>query len=363
MKTYLVGGAVRDKLLGYPHHEHDWVVVGATPEEMLAAGFKPVGKDFPVFLHPQTNEEYALARTERKTGRGYHGFHFYCDPDVTLEQDLARRDLTINAMAEDETGELIDPYGGQRDLEQKILRHISPAFAEDPLRIFRVSRFAARYHHLGFRIAPETLDLMREIVDAGEVEHLTNERIWKETERALHEQSPEIYFHTLLHCGALQRLAPEIRSDTWALTELEHCSTQFKQPLVRCAVLCNRFTPDEVQALCVRICVPNDYRELMQLTTTQLSTLKESDTPEAAFAIIEQSDALRRPQRFELLLDVATALQTSEATIKRMHDAYKAAAAITARPLLARGFSGKKLGEQMRQERLAAIRREWSFDK
>ncbi len=359
MKTYLVGGAVRDKLLGYPHHERDWVVVGATPEEMLAAGFKPVGKDFPVFLHPQTNEEYALARTERKTGRGYHGFNFYCAADVTLEQDLARRDLTINAMAEDETGKLIDPYGGRRDLEQKILRHVSLAFAEDPLRILRVARFAARYHHLGFRIAPETVKLMCAIATAGEVEHLISERIWKETERALRESNPEIYFQTIHYCGASQRLFPELRSDALDIAALERCAAHFREPLVRFAVLCKQLNAHETITLCTRICAPNDYRELVQLTVAQLPTLQKADRPETAFAIIEESDAFRRPQRFDLLLDVAAALQVEKSIIERVRKAYKNAVTVTAQPLLERGFSGKELGEQIRRERLAAIQREW----
>lgn len=359
MKTYLVGGAVRDKLLGYPHNEYDWVVVGATPEEMLAAGFNPVGKDFPVFLHPQTNEEYALARTERKTGHGYHGFNFYCDAEVTLEQDLERRDLTINAIAEDEHGTLIDPYGGQRDLEQKILRHVSSAFAEDPLRILRVARFAARYHHLGFRIADETIELMRKIVADGEVEHLVGERIWKETERALNEANPEIYFLTLQRCGAAQRLFPDFRTGILALAELENCAAQFQQSGVRFAVLCHRLNPDELTTLCARICVPNDYRELAQLTIAQLPSLKNATTPAAAFSVIDQCDVWRRPQRFELLLEVATALNVAIATVTRFRLAYKNASAVTARPLLERGFSGKELGEQIRNARFAVIQAAW----
>lgn len=359
MKTYLVGGAVRDKLLGYPHHEHDWVVVGATPEEMLTAGFKPVGKDFPVFLHPQTNEEYALARTERKTGRGYHGFNFYCDSDVTLEQDLARRDLTINAIAQDAFGEIIDPYGGKRDLEQKVLRHVSPAFAEDPLRILRVARFAARYHHLGFRIAEETVELMRAIVDAGEVEHLVSERIWKETERALGESNPEIYFYTLQQCDAATRLFPDIHSDALALRELERCSDRFSNLHVRFAVLCSNLNTKETAALCSRICAPNDYRELAQLTIDQLPAIKKLSSAETAFAIIEHSDALRRPQRFELLQETATALQVEELFIQRLRSAYKNAAAISAQRFLELGYKGKELGEQMRQARLAAIQDQW----
>lgn len=210
MKTYLVGGAVRDKLLGRPVHEHDWVVVGATPEQLLAQGYSQVGRDFPVFLHPQTKEEYALARTERKSGRGYGGFVCDFSPEITLESDLLRRDLTINAIAEDADGSLIDPYGGQADLQARLLRHVSLAFREDPLRVLRVARFACRYAPLGFTIAPETLDLMRTIANDGELQELTPERVWKETERALGEAQPQVYFRVLRDCGALAVLFPEI---------------------------------------------------------------------------------------------------------------------------------------------------------
>ena len=210
MKIYRVGGAVRDKLLNYPSDENDWVVVGATPQKMIDLGFVPVGSDFPVFIKPDTGEEYALARTERKSGHGYQGFTFHAAEDVSLEEDLVRRDLTINAMAEDPDGSLIDPYGGQRDLNDKLLRHVSDAFTEDPLRVLRVARFAARYHHLGFSIAPETLALMTSITESGELGYLVAERVWKETERALCERSPDIYIETLRQCGALKALFPEV---------------------------------------------------------------------------------------------------------------------------------------------------------
>lgn len=209
MKVYLVGGAVRDKLLGYPSQEKDWVVVGAAPNTLLDLGYKKVGRDFPVFLHPETNEEYALARTERKTSAGYHGFVCYYEPTVTLEEDLLRRDLTINAMAM-VNGELIDPYGGQRDLQAKILRHVSPAFTEDPLRVLRVARFAARYYHLGFTIAAPTLQLMRQIVGSGELEYVSKERIWQELSKSLLDKNPEIFICTLRACGALEKIFPEI---------------------------------------------------------------------------------------------------------------------------------------------------------
>ncbi|MBC9228014.1 multifunctional CCA addition/repair protein [bacterium SPL81] len=210
MQVYLVGGAVRDHLLGHPYHEKDYVVVGATPEQLLSEGYQPVGKDFPVFLHPKTKEEYALARTERKSGMGYHGFQFFTDTTVKLEEDLIRRDLTINAMAMDDSGKVYDPYGGQKDLDHKILRHVSDAFTEDPLRVLRVARFAARYASYGFRIADETLQLMKDIAQSGELDALTPERVWKETSRALMEDHADLYFQTLKDCDALKILFPEI---------------------------------------------------------------------------------------------------------------------------------------------------------
>ncbi|QFU74461.1 multifunctional CCA addition/repair protein [Halioglobus maricola] len=210
MDTYLVGGAVRDSLLDYPVIERDWVVVGATPQQMLDQGFQQVGKDFPVFLHPKTRDEHALARTERKSGHGYHGFEVHCDPGVTLEEDLLRRDLTINAMAKASDGSIIDPYGGQQDIQARLLRHVSDAFVEDPLRVLRTARFAARFHHLGFSVAPETLALMADIVAQGELAHLSVERIWVEMDRALGERNPEVFVEVLRECGALQKLLPEL---------------------------------------------------------------------------------------------------------------------------------------------------------
>jgi len=210
VKIYLVGGAVRDALLGLPVKDKDWVVVGATPQAMLDAGYQQVGRDFPVFLHPQSRQEYALARTERKSGVGYTGFICHADPDVTLEDDLQRRDLTINALAQDEQGHIVDAYGGKQDLQNRILRHVSPAFSEDPLRVLRVARFAARYAHLNFRIADETMALMTSMTDAGELEHLTPERVWKETENALTTRNPQVYFQVLRDCGALKVLFPEV---------------------------------------------------------------------------------------------------------------------------------------------------------
>lgn len=358
-QQYLVGGAVRDRLLGYPHSEHDWVVVGATPAQMLAAGFKPVGKDFPVFLHPDTNEEYALARTERKSGRGYHGFICHSSPDVTLEEDLARRDLTINAIAEDAHGALVDPWGGRNDLEQRILRHVSPAFCEDPLRILRVARFAARYHHLGFRIAAETMALMTAMVDDGEAGALVAERVWKETERALGGANPEIYFATLRQCGALRVLFPELLDARQGFDDLERCAPVMQSPLLRFAVLCTHLPANTVTTLCTRGKIPNEYRELAVLAAQQIGAIASVDTAGQAFAILEASDALRRPERFAQLLEIGAQLQLPDISIRRMRDAQRALSTVDTQTLIARGFGGKALGEELRRERLSAITETW----
>lgn len=340
MKTYLVGGAVRDELLGLAVGERDWVVVGARPEEMIAHGFRPVGKDFPVFLHPQTAEEHALARTERKTGPGYRGFDTSFSPDVTLEQDLERRDLTINAIARDlDSGELIDPYGGQRDLRERWLRHVSDAFVEDPVRVLRAARFAARFAPLGFRIAPETLTLMRRIAARGELDALVPERVWQETRRALAMPAPQRYVEVLRDAHALPVIFPEIhalfgvpQSPQWhpeidsgihTLMALEQAARLSEDPIVRFATLVHDLgkgaTPREewprhiaheqrgvplVEQLCDRLRVPNAYRELGVLTSRyhlhahralelRTSTLLE---------LLENTDAFRRPERFEQFL-------------------------------------------------------------
>ena len=297
MQIYLVGGAVRDTLLNYPVHEKDWVVVGETPESMLKAGFRLVGKDFPVFLHPKTKDEYALARTERKSAPGYKGFIVHASPDISLEQDLIRRDLTINAMAMSQDGQLIDPYGGQQDLENRVFRHISPAFAEDPVRILRIARFAARYQHLGFTLAPETLDLMQSMVSNGEIDHLVPERVWAELFKALNEQTPSAFFYTLKDCKALQKILPELDNlfgvpqpaqhhpeiDTGihSLMCLEQAALLSSSPEVRFTALVHDLgkgiTPKELlpshhghekkglpllRKLCNRLRVPNNFRAL-----------------------------------------------------------------------------------------------------
>jgi tRNA nucleotidyltransferase (CCA-adding enzyme) len=299
MEKYLVGGAVRDKLLGYPVKERDWVVVGETPESMIKQGFRTVGKDFPVFLHPDSHEEYALARTERKTAPGYKGFIVHADVDVTLEQDLKRRDLTINAIAMTPGGEIIDPYGGRDDLDKRLFRHVSPAFAEDPVRILRVARFAARYHHLGFKLAPDTQIMMQAMVNAGEVDHLLPERVWAELVKALNETSPSAFFYTLMDCGGLEKIFPEIYSlfgvpqpekyhpeiDTGihAMMCLEQSVLLSTKPEVRFAALVHdlgkALSPKDnlphhyghetkglpvLEALCDRLRVPNTFKSLAQ---------------------------------------------------------------------------------------------------
>jgi len=338
MQTYIVGGAVRDELLGRPNDDHDYVVVGATPEAMLAQGFRPVGKDFPVFLHPQTQDEYALARTERKSGHGYHGFAFHAAPDVTLEEDLARRDLTINAMARAGDGSLIDPFGGQRDLQAKLLRHVSPAFAEDPVRILRIARFAARF--ADFSIAPETLELMREMVSNGEVDHLVAERVWQELAKGLSEDKPSRMFEVLRECGALARLLPEVEAlfgvpqradyhpeiDTGIHTMMvidQSARRRYALP-VRFAALTHDLgkaeTPPDilprhigheersvklVEQVCLRLRVPNDCRDLALMTARYHGNIHRAADlrPSTVVTLLEKTDALRRPDRFQQLLD------------------------------------------------------------
>lgn len=336
MQVYLVGGAVRDHLLGHPYHEKDYVVVGASPNQMLNLGYQPVGKDFPVFLHPETKEEYALARTERKSGTGYHGFEFYTDTSVTLEQDLIRRDLTINAMAMDEAGHVHDPYNGQQDLADRILRHVSDAFIEDPLRVLRVARFAARYHAMGFYVATETLDLMRQLTESGELNTLTPERVWKETSRALMESHADIYFEVLRSCGALKVLFPEIDAlfgvpqrpeyhpeidcGIHTMMSLQQACRQNYDLDVRFAVLVHdlgkALTPAEelprhimheergvqpVTELCERFKVPTYTKQLAiavckeHLKCHQALNLK----PGTLWRLLQRLDVLRRPERVE----------------------------------------------------------------
>lgn len=400
MEIYLVGGAVRDELLNYPVKERDWVVVGATPEEMLAQGFTQVGKDFPVFLHPQTGEEYALARTERKTAAGYYGFAVHADPDVTLEDDLRRRDLTINAMARDAEGNLVDPYGGLADLEARILRHVSPAFAEDPVRILRLARFAARYAHLGFTVAEETLQLMRSMVDAGEVDALVAERVWQEWARALAERTPSRFVEVLRECGALSRLAPELEClfgvpqpekyhpeiDTGrhSLLALDQAARLSTSGPVRFAALLHDLgkglTPqsewpshrgheergvDALQTLCERFKVPNDYRDLAVLACRWHRHVHKALElkPGSILKLLEGCDALRRPQRFHDLLLACEADARGRTGLEDrdypqadyLRQCLEAARAVDARRFVEQGLKGPAIAEAMRQARNRAI--------
>jgi len=336
MKIYLVGGAVRDNLLGLPHHEKDWVVVGSTPEEMMKLNFRPVGKDFPVFLHPETHEEYALARTERKTGKGYTQFVFHADPTVTLEEDLKRRDLTINAMAMD-GDKIIDPYDGQDDLEHKLLRHVSEAFVEDPVRLLRVGRFLARFYYLGFSVDPKTLLLMREMVQAGEVDALVPDRVWQETDRALGEKNPEKFFEVLEQCGALKILFGNLH--------VPRNFKDYKNP-VRFASLFLNNTLLDIESFCKKYPVPAYYRELAVLANQYQKT--ELKNPEDIIALLEKLDAYRRPERFEDLLLIMI-------NPELLKSAYESSKIIDITKLQKLGLEGKDLGEAIHQERIKTV--------
>jgi tRNA nucleotidyltransferase (CCA-adding enzyme) len=400
MKIYLVGGAVRDKLLQRPVTEKDWVVVGSSPEQMQQLGYTPVGKDFPVFLHPDTKEEYALARTERKTGHGYGGFSFYCAQDVTLEEDLIRRDLTINAMAETAEGEIIDPYNGQQDLANKLLRHVSPAFAEDPVRILRIARFAARYHHLGFRVADETIALMQTMVASGEVNHLVAERVWKETERALGEPNPEIFIEVLRSANALALLFPEIDAlfgvpqtathhpeiDTGihTLMSLQQAVKLGGNSCVRFATLLHDLgkakTPPEewprhiahesrslplVKDLCTRVAAPKEFKELALIVAqwhTHCHRALELK-PATLLKVLHSTDALRRPERFEQFLVCCEADARGrtgfETRAYPQADYFRqcliAAKQVDVAAIQAQGLSGQAFGEALDQQRLTQL--------
>ena len=408
MKTYLVGGAVRDKLLNRPVHERDWVVLGETPESMLAQGFRAVGKDFPVFLHPKTREEYALARTERKTAKGYKGFSVDASPEVTLEQDLLRRDLTINAMAMTENGELLDFYGGKHDLEQRIFRHVSPAFAEDPVRILRLARFAARYAPLGFTIAPETLELMRSMVAAGEVDALVPERIWAELVKALAEEKPSAFFYVLKACGALARIFPEIDAlfgvpqpekyhpeidcGVHSLMALEQAARLSDKLEVRFAALVHdlgkALSPKDnlphhygheqkgvplVEKLCARLRVPNHFKSLA-LHVTQYHTHCHKVRELRAGTLVDLLQTLgafkqeNQVQEFILACEAdARGRLGFENTIYEsghfFRQAVKIATETDTSAALNRGLEGKKIGEAIRQLRVQGLNALFSFEK
>ncbi len=368
MRVYLVGGAVRDELLGRPVSERDWVVVGATPEEMQQLGYRAVGQDFPVYLHPQTHEEYALARRERKIGPGYRGFTTQFSADVTLEQDLQRRDLTINAMARDADGRLIDPFGGQQDLIARSLRHVSPAFVEDPVRILRVARFAARFAGLGFTVAPETGALMRQMVDNGEVRALVPERVWRELTRALGEAAPEAGLEVLEGCGALPVLLPELRWDERARRALTAAVAHSPEPSVRFAALLGGCDRDAIGALCERLRVPTDFRELALLNAHWAEHLPVArDAPPAMLLqLLEEADAFRRGGRFERLLLAAQATQLGQGSeradperarqaAQRLQRALEAAQGVTLPPGQLQSLRGAQIGEALRKAREARI--------
>jgi len=350
VKAYVVGGAVRDELLGVPVTDRDWVVVGATPEEMVAAGYRPVGADFPVFLHPKTHEEHALARTERKQGRGYKGFTVHAAPDVTLEQDLARRDLTINAMARDEAGRLIDPFGGARDLEQGVLRHVSDAFVEDPVRVLRLARFAARY---GFRVADETMALVRRMVAAGELDHLVAERVWQEFATGLAEPRPERMFETLEACGALAPLFPELRVDHAAL---QRAASEGAPLDVRFALLAWPLHEDVMRAFCDRLRVPGDPRDLALAVCRCKGRILAARSASARelLDLLKSADALRRPERFSALLRTARLAQPGLSTT-RVAAAGAAASAVDAGAVARRAPDAARIAESVDAAREQAI--------
>jgi tRNA nucleotidyltransferase (CCA-adding enzyme) len=400
MKRYIVGGAVRDRMLGLPVQDRDWVVIGATPEQMLALGYRQVGRDFPVFLHPKTHEEHALARTERKVAAGYHGFTVHAAPDVTLEEDLARRDLTINAMAETEDGELVDPHGGAEDLRRRILRHVSPAFVEDPVRILRLARFAARFSPLGFTVAPETMALMRDMVAAGEVAALVPERVWQELDRALGEKRPSAFFEVLRECGALGVLFPELdrlwgvpQPEKWhpeidtgvhTMMVLEAAARLTSDRCVRFAALTHDLgkgtTPPEqwprhiaherrsvrlVGEMCARLRCPSEYRDLALITARFHGHCHSALElrPRTILRLLDALDAFRRPQRLEKFLLACEAdfrgrpgYDTRDyPQVERLARAHAAAAAIGGGTLKKEGFEGKALGDELRRRRTAAI--------
>ncbi len=365
MKIYLVGGAVRDALLGIPVKERDWVVVGATPEQLLDAGYTRVGKDFPVFLHPQTHEEYALARVERKTAPGYHGFSMQFSPQVTLEEDLRRRDLTINAMAQSDQGEIIDPYGGREDISRRLLRHVSEAFNEDPVRILRVARFAARFKPMDFQVSPDTLQRMSAMVLSGEAAALVAERVWTETHKALQESRSDVYFEILAACGALVVVYPEIDelyrvSLAWAgACEALHCSAELKlDAKTRFAVLlCELGSIRATEQLCARGKVPNDCRDLalvmlrLRAAAAQIPEL----TAEDLLLVLESCDAWRRADRFSEALKGLSACQIEQSRLEGLRQAQQLTGQVALTAEQRAGLNGPAIGAAVRARRLSAL--------
>ena len=352
MKIYVVGGAVRDRLLGLTPGDRDYVVVGGSPDEMIAAGYQPVGKDFPVFLHPQTHEEYALARTERKTGQGYHGFSCYAAPDVTLEEDLARRDLTINAMAEDATGAVIDPYGGQQDLQAQVFRHVSEAFAEDPVRILRVARFAARCPQ--FTVAPETQSLMCSMVRSGETKHLVAERVWQELSRGLMADQPERMFMVLANCGA----APDLFAGVLPPAGVLACAVQKHLSLpVRVALWLSACADQQVSALAKDLRLPTDCKDMALLLVRYQKALLTLDelSAEDQLNTLERCDALRRTDRFKELLSALSCLGADALLAERWLKTLAAAAGVDAGAIALAVRTQEHIATRIRDARIEAI--------
>lgn len=353
MKIYLVGGAVRDKHLNLKVNERDWVVTGATPDEMLARGFRQVGKDFPVFLHPDTHEEYALARTERKIASGYKGFETYFDPNVSLEEDLQRRDLTINAIAETADGKFVDPFDGLNDLKNKVLRHVSEAFIEDPVRILRIARFAARFATLGFKIANETMHLMQKMVDNGEVDALVPERIWKELSRSLLESQPAEFFEVLKECHALPRLFPElVEFFDISIIALNQAVEITDKSLLRWTALFHHLTAEQLNNLNQRLRLPKEYFELNQLIISFSSFLNKELNAEESLILLEKLDAFRRVERFEDFLTVCRILKINIVKLKQIH---QVAQSIDVQTLISQGISGSAIKTALFQARLKRI--------
>lgn len=355
MKIYLVGGAVRDKYLNLPVKERDWVVTGATPEQMLKRGFRQVGKDFPVFLHPDTHEEYALARTERKIASGYKGFETYFDPTVSLEEDLRRRDLTINAIAESFDGEIIDPFNGLNDLKNKVLRHVSEAFIEDPVRILRIARFAARFATLGFKIANKTMHLMQKMVDNGEVDALVPERVWKEVSRALLESQPAEFFRVLKDCHALPRLFPEfIEFFDLSIAALNQAVEMTDKPALRWAACCHRLNQNQLMSLNQRLPLPKEYFELNQLVISFSASLKKELNAEESLQLLEKVDAFRREERFEDFLAVCQILNVDISHLKRN---YELAQSVSVKEIISQGIQGVAIKNALFQARLEKMQK------
>lgn len=358
MKIYLVGGAVRDRLLGEVVRERDFVVVGGTPDVLLKRGYQQVGRDFPVFLHPETQEEYALARTERKSGPGYRGFACDFNANVTLEEDLARRDLTINAIAQDESGHLIDPYHGARDLKAKKLRHVSPAFIEDPVRVLRLARFAARFHHLGFTVAEETRALVSDMIRRGELLHLVPERVWQEWEKSLNTKNPAVFIEVLKNLGALQQVFPEfdgMKLDMM-LTKLSEVARRSDDPKVRfAAFMLGLEDRHQIERLTKRLHLPNAYKDLAAHAVSLCDVVDKvlNDNANDIVCILEQMDAFRKHERF---LDLLTVCEKRTIVQEKWKCALSACRAVDIAALVAKGYQGEAMKKALHQSRVAAVR-------